>query len=83
MEFERHPMGSGALVVGLSKAKKQRTIPLPKESADKTKTKSHPSVAEGKAAKLKNKEFEGHLARLQAELVKMQQWVQHKGKRSS
>ena len=72
-------MGSGALVVGLSKVTKQRTIPLPKESADKTKTKSHPSVAEGKAAKLKNKEFESQLSKLQAELIKVQLWVQHKG----
>ena len=37
------------------------------------------SVREGKAAKLKNKEFEKQLAKLQAELVKVQLWVQHKG----
>src|ERR1700746_911702 len=50
-----------------------------KESADKTNAKAHSSVADGKAAKLKNKEFEGQLAKLQAELVKVQLWVQHKG----
>jgi polyphosphate kinase 2 len=50
-----------------------------KESADKTNAKAHSSVAEGKAAKLKNKEFESQLAKLQAELVKVQLWVQHKG----
>ena len=32
-----------------------------------------------KPAKLKNKEFEGRLAKLQEELVKVQLWVQHKG----
>jgi len=52
---------------------------LHKESADKAKAKPHSSAVEGKAAKLKNKEFEGHLAKLQAELVKVQLWVQHKG----
>ena len=50
-----------------------------KEPLDKTKAKTHSSASDGKAAKLKNKEFEGHLAKLQAELVKVQLWVQHKG----
>ena len=50
-----------------------------KESADKTNAKAHSNVPEGKAAKLKNKEFESQLAKLQAELVKVQLWVQHKG----
>ena len=50
-----------------------------KEPSDKTKAKTHSSASDGKAAKLKNKEFEGHLAKLQAELVKVQLWVQHKG----
>jgi polyphosphate kinase 2 len=36
-------------------------------------------AATGKPEKLKNKEFEAHLAKLQAELVKLQLWVQHKG----
>ena len=49
-----------------------------KEPADK-KAKTHSSAPEEKAAKLKNKEFESHLAKLQAELVKVQLWVQHKG----
>ena len=50
-----------------------------KKHADKTKANTHSSVPEGKAAKLKNKEFESQLAKLQAELVKVQLWVQHKG----
>ena len=37
------------------------------------------SRSEGKAVKLKSKEFESHLAKLQAELVKVQLWVQHEG----
>src|SRR5579864_159768 len=50
-----------------------------KESADKTNAKAHSNVPEGKAAKLKNKEFESELARLHAELVKLQLWVVAKG----
>jgi polyphosphate kinase 2 len=52
---------------------------LRKKSADKARTKTLASVPEGKAAKLKNKEFESQLVKLQAELVKLQLWVQHKG----
>lgn len=47
---------------------------LRKKSAVKAKTPSN--VPNGK---LKNKEFESQLAKLQAELVKVQLWVQHKG----
>ena len=50
-----------------------------KEPPDRTKAKAHSNAPDGKAAKLKNKEFEGQLAKLQAELVKVQLWVQHKG----
>jgi polyphosphate kinase len=52
---------------------------LHKEPPDRTKAKTHSNAPDGKAAKLKNKEFEGQLAKLQAELVKVQLWVQHKG----
>jgi len=54
-------------------------MPLHKEPADKTKARTHLSRSEGKAVKLKSKEFESHLAKLQAELVKVQLWVQHEG----
>ena len=48
-----------------------------KNSKDKPKPISRaPKV---KAAKLKNKEFESQLAKLHAELVKLQIWVKHKG----
>ena len=50
-----------------------------KEPLDRTKTKTHSSAPDGKAAKLKNKEFESQLSKLQAELIKVQLWVQHKG----
>jgi len=52
---------------------------LPKKSTGRAKAKSRSDALAGKAAKLKNKEFESHLAKLQAELVKVQLWVQHKG----
>jgi len=52
---------------------------LHKEPLDRTKTKTHSSAPDGKAAKLKNKEFESQLSKLQAELIKVQLWVQHKG----
>jgi polyphosphate kinase 2 len=52
---------------------------LRKKSVDKARAKTLSSVPEGKTAKLKNKEFESQLAKLQAELVKVQLWVQHKG----
>jgi len=52
---------------------------LHKESADKAKAKPHSSAVEGKAVELKRKEFESDLAKNQAELVKVQLWVRHKG----
>ena len=52
---------------------------MPKKPADKAAARARSSAPEGKAAKLKNKEFESQLAKLQAELVKVQLWVQHKG----
>ena len=50
-----------------------------KKTADKTAAKTPSRVPKGKPVKLKNKEFESHLAKLQAELVKVQLWVQQKG----
>jgi polyphosphate kinase len=51
--------------------------------ADKAKKKDHPKDSSGDSnqtsAKLKNKEFESRLAKLQEELVKVQLWVKHKG----
>jgi len=52
---------------------------LRKKTADKTAAKTPSRVPKGKPVKLKNKEFESHLAKLQAELVKVQLWVQQKG----
>jgi polyphosphate kinase len=52
---------------------------LPKKSASGEKAKAHTDALAGKAAKLKNKEFESQLAKLEAELVKLQLWVKHKG----
>jgi len=37
------------------------------------------AVSEKRPEKIKRKDFEGRLAKLQAELVKLQLWVQHKG----
>jgi polyphosphate kinase 2 (PPK2 family) len=62
-----------------SKAAKVEDYSVRKKLADKTRANTHSSVPEGKAAKLKNKEFESQLGKLQAELVKVQLWVQHKG----
>jgi polyphosphate kinase 2 len=39
------------------------------------------TAAVEKRGKMKNKEYEGHLKKLHAELVKLQLWVQHKGLR--
>jgi polyphosphate kinase len=39
------------------------------------------AVADEKRGKMKNKEYEEHLKKLHAELVKLQLWVQHKGLR--
>jgi polyphosphate kinase len=49
------------------------------EADIKKPTKSRTGASNGKPAKLKNKEFESRLAKLQEELVKVQLWVQHKG----
>jgi polyphosphate kinase 2 len=62
-----------------STAAKVEDYTLRKKPADKTTAKTHSNAPEGKPVKLKNKEFESHLAKLQAELVKVQLWVQHKG----
>ena len=42
-------------------------------------TKVAPGDSKRKSAKLKNKEFENQLAKLQEELVKVQLWVKHEG----
>jgi polyphosphate kinase 2 len=51
------------------------------QSTNKSNSKILSSPSEKKSAKLKNKEFESQLAKLQAELVKVQLWVQEKGLR--
>jgi polyphosphate kinase 2 len=50
-----------------------------KIDSDGKPAKASRNVPKGKAGKLKNKDFERQLAKLQAELVKVQLWVQHKG----
>ena len=47
---------------------------MPKKSSNKVS-----NASQEKPAKLKNKDFEMELAKLQAELVKLQLWVQHEG----
>ena len=45
----------------------------------KGSTSNKKGATSGKAEKLKRKDYEEHLERLQVELVKVQQWVVHKG----
>jgi polyphosphate kinase len=52
-----------------------------KGRAAQVKRKGTASVAGEKREKMKNKEYEEHLKKLQGELVKLQLWVQHKGLR--
>lgn len=52
---------------------------MPEESKNKTTKKVGLAGSKEKPAKLKTKEFESQLAKLQAELVKVQFWVKHKG----
>jgi polyphosphate kinase len=52
---------------------------LPDKPTDKKDPKNTSSPVKQKTAKLKNKDFESQLAKLQEELVKVQLWVQHKG----
>jgi polyphosphate kinase len=47
----------------------------------KAARKSAKAAANEKREKMKNKEYEEHLKKLQGELVKLQLWVQHKGLR--
>ena len=49
--------------------------------AKKSARDSSSTKAVEKRAKMKNKEYEEHLRKLQGELVKLQLWVQHKGLR--
>ena len=52
---------------------------MPKTSKAKRPQKLPSVVSKNRPAKLKRKDFEKRLAKLQAELVKLQLWVQHKG----
>jgi polyphosphate kinase 2 len=52
---------------------------LAKTDGDRKPAKGLTRAPKGDAGKLKNKEFSRQLAKLQAELVKVQLWVQHKG----
>jgi polyphosphate kinase 2 (PPK2 family) len=52
---------------------------LPKKSTGRAKAKSPSDALAGKVVKLKKKEFESQLAKLEVELVKLQLWVKHKG----
>jgi polyphosphate kinase 2 len=52
---------------------------LADKPANKKKVKAAAGDSRQKPAKLKNKEFEKQLAKLQEELVKVQLWVKHKG----
>jgi polyphosphate kinase 2 len=52
---------------------------LSDKSKDKRPRKLPSAVSRNRAEKIKRKDFEERLAKLQAELVKLQLWVQHKG----
>jgi polyphosphate kinase len=52
---------------------------LSDKSKDKRPRKLPTAVSRNRPEKLKRKDFEERLAKLQAELVKLQLWVQHKG----
>jgi len=52
---------------------------LRKKPTERTRSKPVSKTAGQKPAKLKNKEFESQLAKLEAELVKLQFWVKSKG----
>ena len=52
---------------------------MPKTPKAKQPQKVLSTVSKNRPAKLKRKDFEKRLAKLQAELVKLQLWVQHKG----
>jgi polyphosphate kinase 2 len=52
---------------------------LRKQRSNKARTKTLSNISQAKPAKLKNKDFERELAKLEAELVKLQLWVQRKG----
>ncbi len=52
---------------------------MPKTPKAKRPQKVPSTVSKNRPAKLKRKDFEKRLAKLQAELVKLQLWVQHKG----
>ena len=59
------------------KAKKQKSQPVVDEAVAKN-GKEQPT-AEEKPKKLKTKFYEEELAKLQIELVKLQEWIKHKG----
>jgi polyphosphate kinase 2 len=49
--------------------------------AARNRAKAAAPAADEKREKMKNKEYEGHLKKLQGELVKLQLWAQHEGLR--
>ena len=57
----------------------RRLITLSDKSKDKRPRKLPSAVSKNRPEKIKRKDFEERLAKLQAELVKLQLWVQHKG----
>jgi polyphosphate kinase len=52
---------------------------MSKGRKDVTEKRSAPTASADKPPKLKRKEFEKQLAKLEVELVKLQEWVKHKG----
>ena len=62
----------------VEKAKKQKSQPVADETVAKN-GKEQPAVTLEKPKKLKTKFYEEELAKLQIELVKLQEWIKHKG----
>ena len=54
-----------------------------KKPMDEAKPKPFSKASSQKLPKLKNKEFEGQLAKLEVELVKLQFWVKSRASKSS
>src|SRR5689334_4214017 len=57
----------------------KRTVEGSSAKATRETAKGAAAAADEKRGKMKNKEYEEHLKKLHAELVKLQLWVQHKG----
>jgi len=58
-------------------ALRQREAASARKHPKKANARSTSNGGKERLGKLSNKEFEAHLAKLQAELVKVQPWVQH------